>query len=69
MEHKISLGVCLIGKKSFTKNQFESLEKVLISWKEKYPKSIIIGHNVVSDTGKTCPNFNVKKWCKIKNLI
>ena len=66
--NEISLGVCLIGKKEFTEMQFESLEKVLRSWKKKYPTTEIIGHNSISDTKKTCPNFDIKKWCKTKNL-
>ena len=28
---------------------------------KKYPKTEIIGHNIISDTKKTCPNFDVKK--------
>ena len=67
--NKISLGVCLIGKQNFTKRQFESLEKILRIWKKKYPKTEIIGHYVISDTKKTCPNFDVKKWCEMKKLI
>lgn len=67
--NKISLGVCLIGKKNFTKKQYESLEKVLRTWKRKYPKTEIIGHYVISDSKKTCPNFDVKKWCIMKKLI
>ena len=67
--NEISLGVCLIGKKNFTKKQFKSLEKILRIWKKKYPKTEIIGHYVISDTKKTCPNFDVKKWCAMKKLI
>ena len=36
--NEVSLGVCLIGKKNFTKKQFKSLEKILRIWKKKYPK-------------------------------
>ena len=63
-----SLGVCLIGKNNFTKKQMESLKKVSIKWKLKYPNSIIRGHNEFKDTKKTCPNFNVKLWCKKNEL-
>ena len=31
-QNEISLGVCLIGRNSFTDEQFVSLEKVLRSW-------------------------------------
>ena len=67
--NKISLGVCLIGKNKFTDSQFRSLKKVLVEWKKKYTKSKIIGHNLISDSKKTCPNFNVNEWCKLNNLI
>ncbi len=66
--NEISLGVCLIGRKEFTEKQFKSLEKVLRLWKKNYPKTEIIGHNIISDTKKTCPNFDVKKWCETKKL-
>ncbi len=59
-----SLGVCLIGSTKFTKMQFSSLKKVLFNWKKKYPKAIILGHRDATNTTKTCPNFNVEKWCK-----
>jgi N-acetylmuramoyl-L-alanine amidase len=64
-----SLGVCLIGRSMFTDQQFDSLAKVLRNWKEKYPKSVIKGHFESIQTEKTCPNFNVKKWCIERNLI
>lgn len=63
-----SLGVCLIGRKTFTKNQFKSLEKVLRNWKKKFPYAQIIGHNNTGNTNKTCPNFDVLTWSKEKNL-
>jgi N-acetylmuramoyl-L-alanine amidase len=64
-----SLGVCLIGQNAFTKKQFYSLEKVLISWKKKYPNVVIKGHSDAINTKKTCPNFNINKWCIERNLI
>ena len=63
-----SLGVCLIGRDFFTKSQFVSLEKVLRSWKISYPNAQILGHCDTGKTKKTCPNFDVKNWCKDKNL-
>ena len=67
-KNNISLGVCLVGRDQFTEKQFSSLEKVLRSWKSSYPTAIIIGHSDTGNTQKTCPNFNVKTWCKNKNL-
>ena len=62
-----SVGVCLIGKDKFTKKQFNSLKRILLDWKKKYPKAIIQGHRDAIETHKTCPNFDVKEWC-LKNL-
>ena len=67
-KNKISLGVCLIGRDNFTKEQLISLEIVLKSWKCLYPWSKIIGHCNTGKTNKTCPNFDVEAWCKDKNL-
>ena len=62
-KNKNSLGVCLIGTDKFTNKQFLSLKKVLFKWKKKYPNAQIIGHRDAVKTSKTCPNFNVRKWC------
>ena len=67
-KNHISLGVCLIGRENFTNRQFIALEKILRSWKDLYPKAEILGHSDTGNTEKTCPNFNVKDWCKKINL-
>ncbi len=67
-KNHISLGVCLIGRDNFTKKQFISLERVLKSWKALHPQAKIVGHCETGNTSKTCPNFDVKNWCKDKNL-
>ncbi len=63
-KNHVSLGVCLIGRDNFTKNQFISLERVLKKWKKEYPNAKIVGHRDVGNTQKTCPNFDVIKWSK-----
>jgi len=63
-----SLGVCLIGNMNFTKEQFSSLKIVLQRWKKKYPFATILGHCDSTKTDKTCPNFNVAKWCQENKL-
>lgn len=62
-KNEFSLGVCLIGRKSFNTKQFKSLYSVLSCWKKKYPKSKILGHSEAIITEKTCPNFDVQTWC------
>ena len=64
-----SLGICLIGKNEFNTKQFLSLKDLLIEWKIKYPKAMILGHRDAIETNKTCPNFNVLEWCKKENLV
>ena len=65
-KNDISLGVCLIGKNNFTKNQFISLKRVLKKWEKSYPNAKIVGHKDTGYTKKTCPNFDVKTWVKDK---
>ena len=65
-KNDISLGVCLIGRDNFTKNQFKSLKRVLKKWKKLYPNAKIVGHRDTGNTTKTCPNFDVKTWAKDK---
>jgi len=67
-KNDVSLGVCLIGRNHFTEKQYISLEKVLREWKNKYPNADILGHCDTGQTLKTCPNFNVGEWLKIKNI-
>ena len=62
--NKTSLGVCLIGKSKFSKEQLEALKNLLTIWKKKYPASKILGHKDLGNTSKTCPNFDVISWCK-----
>jgi len=62
------LGVCLIGKDTFTKEQFTALE-VLVSVKlNEYDLTIdkVLGHYEVSE--KTCPNFDVAKFRKLRGF-
>lgn len=63
-----SLGVCLIGKNSFSKKQLDSLEKILRNWKKNYKNTIILGHKDAIPTKKTCPNFDIKSWCVLRGI-
>ena len=65
-KNDISLGVCLIGRDTFTKNQFKSLDRILKKWKKSYPNAKIVGHRDTGNTKKTCPNFDVIKWAQKK---
>jgi len=63
-----SLGVCLIGKNSFSKKQLDSLEKILRNWKKIYKNTVILGHKDAIPTKKTCPNFDIKSWCVLRGI-
>lgn len=59
-----SIGICLIGNKDFTKEQFNSLDIVLDSLLKVYnlTKNDVYGHYNFSS--KTCPNFDVQEFMK-----
>lgn len=54
-----SLGICLIGRDTFTKEQMDSLRELLKTLHGLYPNAVIVGHGDL-DNRKTCPNFNVR---------
>jgi len=68
-----SIGICLIGGVSannvqlatadYTPAQMEALKKLVKELTMKYPRAEVLGHRDV-ENGKTCPNFNVRKWWK-----
>jgi N-acetylmuramoyl-L-alanine amidase len=57
-----SIGICLTGRKLFTREQFLTLEKLVKELCQKYKleMSQVLAHSDL-DSGKTCPNFNVKE--------
>ncbi|MDO6747185.1 N-acetylmuramoyl-L-alanine amidase [Gilvimarinus sp. 1_MG-2023] len=56
-----SLGVCLIGRKLFTLEQYRKLKGILVYWLERHPNALVIGHRDL-DPNKACPNFDVRQW-------
>lgn len=51
------------NKDTRTKSQQHSMFDLIIELTERYPKAIIKGHGEFPNQGgRTCPNFNVKKW-------
>lgn len=70
-----SIGICYIGglardcktpKDTRTKEQKESLLKLVHSLKEQFPNATIHGHNEFA--AKACPSFNVQEWYKKEYL-
>ncbi len=56
-----SIGICLIGIDSFTERQYQSLGDLLKQLIKKYPGIKVCGHRDL-DSGKTCPNFEVRSF-------
>jgi len=65
--NEMSLGICLIGKKHFTDEQLAKLKVLLIELKYRHRNAKIVGHRDL-DHKKTCPNFDVKKWCREQQI-
>jgi len=63
-----SIGVCLIGKDLFTKEQYSQLENLLIRLIAVNPDCKIAGHYQVDNKGKSCPNFNVPDYLALIGL-
>ena len=66
-----SLGVCLIGKTEFDKEQWCSLATLIEFWKKDRPDAIVLGHRDFPCVHKNCPGFDVKEWweqVKIKEV-
>lgn len=56
-----SIGICLVGRDSFTGEQMYSLRQYVEVLQVLYPNAQVLGHRDL-DSKKTCPNFDVKKW-------
>lgn len=68
-----SVGICLAGglaadaktsEANFTAEQYESLKKLIVELKHKYPEAIVQGHRDFPGVKKDCPCFDVKVWVK-----
>jgi N-acetylmuramoyl-L-alanine amidase len=68
-----SVGICMVGgvdaddpkkaEDNYTKEQYESLKKLLDELKTVYPQAVILGHRDFPGVKKACPCFDVKQWC------
>jgi N-acetylmuramoyl-L-alanine amidase len=76
--NEVSVGICMAGgvdandvnkaKNNFTEAQFESLKKLLVDLKSRYPKAKIQGHRDFPNVKKACPSFDVATWLKQTQL-
>jgi N-acetyl-anhydromuramyl-L-alanine amidase AmpD len=64
-----SIGICMIGDKSFTNKQLASSKKLILELMSKYNinKSNIVGHYELNKN-KTCPNIDMD-WYRSKILF
>jgi hypothetical protein len=61
--NKEAIGVCLIGRDTFSVQQFESALILAKMFKKLIPSIEILGHYELSTAGgKTCPNFNMGEF-------
>lgn len=62
-----SIGICLIGKNSFTDNQLVALDKLCLALMDEHniPIRNVLGHcETEKGKHKTCPNFSVNDFRK-----
>ena len=63
--NKNSVGICLIGKKDFKKEQFTSLNNLILTLQKSFPDIISVKNHYEFPSaihqGKSCPNFDVHK--------
>ena len=62
-----SLGIMLFGESYFSPAQQAQLLILLRDLKERYPDAKIRGHRDLT-SHKTCPNFDVRQWCKNRGI-
>lgn len=59
-----SLGIMLFGQDGkFSVAQFDTLKRLLFELRYRHGNAEIVGHRDL-DPRRTCPGFNVRKWCR-----
>lgn len=69
-----SIGICLIGRERFTREQWSALKSKVLELRARWPRARILGHRDFSPDRnfdgrvtrdewlKTCPGFDVTAW-------
>lgn len=56
-----TVGVCMIGRDRFTREQWHALRDLVAKWEQAMPIERIAGHREFNRL-KTCPGFSVAQW-------
>jgi len=56
-----SIHICLVGRDRYTRNQTESLIRLIWEIAERHPINQVLGH-YESDSNKSCPNIDMAKF-------
>lgn len=62
LHNENSIGICLVGDRTFTSKQFASLKKLIAKLKTQFKIKTIKGHyefDTGQEQGKTCPNIDM----------
>lgn len=71
LHNAYTIGICLVGDRTFTSKQFDSLIKLVRRLKEEYPIKKILGHyeyDTAKEQGKTCPNIDMDYLRKLLKI-
>ena len=61
-----SIGICMIGRDEYNKDQWDLLERLVKQKMVEYPGVKVLGHNDISP--KSCPGFNVQWWLRNQKI-
>lgn len=70
LHNENTIGICLVGDRTFSSKQFESLKKLVKKLQAQYRISSIKGHyefDTAQEQGKTCPNIDMDYLRKLLN--
>jgi hypothetical protein len=57
-----SIGVCMVGRDSFTDDQFRMLRWLCNELTSIHQEAEVLGHRDLPGVKKSCPGFDVKSW-------
>lgn len=76
--NSVSLGICMVGgvdannidkaENNFTPEQFDTLERLLLELRARFPSAVVLGHRDLPNSRKACPSFDVAAWASDRGL-